>query len=173
MQILHIDLRSLDADYADLRYSDENLNEFESRQLPLSEIQDLIDLMERDYYVALPEGYVKTGRRLYNWLDGSDRWLSTRLGSWAAVLAILVPRGDANATGERLAHLPWEVMRNLAPTICYSALMPPYYGSMMSYSASIDCYIESIVSSRCSSASHSLRDTRMADSLQWMSSSVA
>ncbi|WP_121969268.1 tetratricopeptide repeat protein [Leptolyngbya sp. BC1307] len=104
MQILHIDLRSLDVDYADLRYSGENLNAFAERWLPLAEIQDLIDLMERDYYVALPEGSVKTGRRLYEWLDGSDRWLSSLLGSGSAVLAI--------ATGERLAHLPWEVMHD-------------------------------------------------------------
>ncbi|PZO47631.1 MAG: NB-ARC domain-containing protein, partial [Phormidesmis priestleyi] len=103
-QILHIDLRSLTADYADLRYSEGNLNAFEARRLPLADIQDLIEQMERDYYVALPEAYVKTGRRLYEWLDGSDRWLSTLLGSGAAVLAI--------ATEQRLAHLPWEVLHD-------------------------------------------------------------
>ncbi len=103
-QILHIDLRRLTADYADLRYSEGNLNAFEARRLPLADIQDLIEQMERDYYVALPEEYVKTGRRLYEWLDGSDRWLSTLLGSGAAVLAI--------ATEQRLAHLPWEVLHD-------------------------------------------------------------
>ena len=88
-KIVHIDLRSLDGDYADLRYSEENLNDFEPRRLPLSEIQDLIATMERDYYVTLPENYATTGRRLYEWIDGSDRALSKRLeGAGTTVLAI-------------------------------------------------------------------------------------
>ncbi|MGC1527621.1 MAG: hypothetical protein WA783_16375, partial [Phormidesmis sp.] len=73
--IIHVDLRSLSEDYADLRYSQENLNDFEARRLPLAQIADLIDLMERDYYVTLPEDYATTGRRLYDWIDGSDRAL--------------------------------------------------------------------------------------------------
>ena len=104
-KIVHVDLRSLDEDYADLRYSGENLNAFEPRRLPLAEIQDLIAAMERDYYVTLPEDYAKTGRRLYEWIDGSDRALSKRLeGAGTTVLAI--------ALSERLAHLPWEVMHD-------------------------------------------------------------
>jgi len=106
MKILHIDLRSLTPDYADLRYSEGSLDAFESRRLPLADIQDLIELMARDYFVALPEDYAKTGRRLYAWLDGRDCWLSTLLGQsgGAAVLAI--------ATEQRLAHLPWEVLHD-------------------------------------------------------------
>ncbi len=106
MQILHIDLRSIDEGYADLRYGWENLNAFEGRRLALAEIEDLIALMERDYYVALPEDYVKTGRRLYDWLDGCDRWLAQLLerAQSGVVLAI--------ATTERLSHLPWEVLHD-------------------------------------------------------------
>jgi hypothetical protein len=34
---------------------------------------DLIDIAEQDYYIsAFPEDYGVTGRRLYNWLDGSQ-----------------------------------------------------------------------------------------------------
>ncbi len=110
MQILHIDLRLIDGSYADLRYGWENPNAFESRRLPLAEIQDLIDLMEVDYYLdrrlALPEDYVKTGRRLYAWLDGSDRWLAQRLDSAKAGVVLAI------ATSGRLSHLPWEVLHD-------------------------------------------------------------
>ena len=102
--IVHIDLRSLSEDYADLRYSQENLNAFEPRRLPLAQIADLIDLMERDYYVTLPEDYATTGRRLYDWIDGSGELSTLLAGSGTTVLAI--------ALSERLAHLPWEVMHD-------------------------------------------------------------
>ncbi|MEO1400371.1 MAG: tetratricopeptide repeat protein [Cyanobacteria bacterium J06635_1] len=106
MRILHIDLRPLDTDYADLRYGWENPNDFQSRRLPLAEIQDLIDRMERDYYVALPEDYAKTGQRLYQWLDGTDRWLGQLIdGAQAGVVL-------AMAAKARLAHLPWEVLHD-------------------------------------------------------------
>ncbi|HEY9871914.1 MAG TPA: CHAT domain-containing protein, partial [Candidatus Obscuribacterales bacterium] len=50
--------------------------------------------------------FTTTGQQLYNWLDGSDRWLSRALS----------PRRDkvvlAIATTENLAHLPWEVLHD-------------------------------------------------------------
>ncbi|MBD2208527.1 hypothetical protein H6G27_01415 [Nostoc linckia FACHB-104] len=62
------------------------------RSLPIKEIADLIELAERDYYVSsLPEDYAVTGRRLYDWLDGSDRYLQSLLDKYrrkGVVLAI-------------------------------------------------------------------------------------
>ncbi len=111
MHILHIDLSRASEDYADLRYGWENPNAFEPRRLPLAEIRELIALMERDYYVALPEDLVKTGRRLYQWLDGSDRWLAQlldqRLNEAKTDLVVL-----AMTTSKQLAHLPWELLHD-------------------------------------------------------------
>ncbi|MBD2336908.1 hypothetical protein H6G64_07860 [Calothrix sp. FACHB-156] len=49
-------------------------------------------MAERDYYVSsLPEDYAVTGRRLYDWLDGSDRYLQSLLDKYrrkGVVLAI-------------------------------------------------------------------------------------
>ncbi|MFN6518952.1 MAG: hypothetical protein RMY29_031285 [Nostoc sp. CreGUA01] len=81
MQTLHLDLKPVAENYVELRYFVDNPNQYEKRRrsppqasLPLSEIADLIKLAERDYYVSFfPEDYTVTGRRLYNWLDGSDR----------------------------------------------------------------------------------------------------
>ncbi|MDZ7970586.1 MAG: CHAT domain-containing protein [Nostoc sp. DedSLP03] len=108
MQTLHLDLKPVDENYVELRYFIDNPNQYEKRSLPLSEITDLIQLAERDYYVSfLPEDYTVTGRRLYNWLDGSDRWLQPLLDKYRREGIVL-----AIATSEKLAHLPWEVLHD-------------------------------------------------------------
>nr|MDZ8047224.1 tetratricopeptide repeat protein [Nostoc sp. DedQUE02] len=108
MQTLHLDLKPVDENYVELRYFVDNPNQYEKRSLPLSEIADLIQLAERDYYVAdLPEDYTVTGRRLYNWLDGSDRTLQPLLDKHRREGIVL-----AIATTEKLAHLPWEVLHD-------------------------------------------------------------
>jgi hypothetical protein len=108
MAILHIDLRpTSDRSYVTLRYGWDNLNRHSPRTLPLAEIEDLIALMERDYYGLLPEHFVTTGQRLYRWLDGTDRWLERTLREQPRepLIALAIA-----ATG-RLAHLPWKVLR--------------------------------------------------------------
>ncbi|MEH2221785.1 tetratricopeptide repeat protein [Nostoc sp.] len=108
MQTLHLDLKSVAENYVELRYFVDNPNHYGRRSLPLSEIADLIKLAERDYYVsAFPEDYTVTGRRLYNWLDGSDRWLQPLLDKYRREGIVL-----AIATTEKLAHLPWEVLHD-------------------------------------------------------------
>ncbi|MBE8997276.1 tetratricopeptide repeat protein [Nostoc sp. LEGE 12447] len=108
MQTLHLDLKPVDENYVELRYFIDNPNKYERRSLPLSEIADLIKLAERDYYVSFfPEDYTITGRRLYNWLDGSDRWLQPLLDKHRGEGIVL-----AIATSEKLAHLPWEVLHD-------------------------------------------------------------
>ncbi len=108
MQILHLDLKLVADNYVELRYFTDNPNQYEKRSLPLSEITDLIELAECDYYVsAFPEDYTVTGRRLYNWLDGSDRWLQPLLNKYRREGIVL-----AIAVTEKLAHLPWEVLHD-------------------------------------------------------------
>ncbi len=105
MQIIHLDLRALTDTAVELRYLTDSVNQ--GRSLPLSQIADLIKKDERDYYVPLPEDYALIGQRLYDWLDGTERWLSELLnvhGKQGVVLAI--------ATAHRLAHLPWEVLHD-------------------------------------------------------------
>ncbi len=107
MQVLHLDLRQLNDERAELRYFFDNPNDYEERSLALREIQDLLQIAERDYYTILPENFTVTGQKLYNWLDGSDRWLARALEKYSRdgiVLAIVV--------AGKLAHLPWEVLHN-------------------------------------------------------------
>lgn len=72
MKTLHLDLKVVGDNYAELRFFFDNPNDYKTRSLPLEEIADLIQLAEQDYYVRLHEDYAITGRKLYHWLDGSD-----------------------------------------------------------------------------------------------------
>ena len=107
MRILHLDLKPIGDDYAEFRYFWENPNEYQPRQLALSEISGLMQRAEERYYTTLPEDYAKTGQALYNWLDGTDRRLESALNQYrrdGIVLAIAASQG--------LAHLPWEVLHD-------------------------------------------------------------
>jgi tetratricopeptide (TPR) repeat protein len=107
-------------DYVELRYFTDNYNKYEKRSLPLSEITDLIELAERDYYVSsFAEDYAVTGLRLYNWLDGSDRWLQKLINQYQRQRIIL-----AIATAEKLAHLPWEVLHDDTSFLVQQSIIP-------------------------------------------------
>ncbi|OKH14298.1 hypothetical protein NIES592_09480 [Fischerella major NIES-592] len=125
MQVLHLALKAVDGNYVELRYFVDNPNEYERRLLPLSEVEDLIGLAERDYYVSsFPQDYTVTGRRLYNWLDGSDRWLQSLLDKYrreGVVLAIntgfvktqiVETQFIASPQSACLHHLPWEILHD-------------------------------------------------------------
>ncbi len=107
MQILHFDLKSTQDNYVELHYFESNPNHYKSRSLPLTEIADLIQLAERDYYIPLPEDYTKTGQKLFNWLDGNDRFLQQLLDKHRGKGVVL-----AISTSENIAHLPWELLHD-------------------------------------------------------------
>src|SRR4028118_337809 len=78
MKILHLDLKSVQDNYVEIRYFLDNPNPYESRRLCLTEIADLIKLAEQDYYVVRPVPYPETGKRLFDWLDGTERLFSRK-----------------------------------------------------------------------------------------------
>jgi tetratricopeptide (TPR) repeat protein len=120
VQILHLDLKAIAGNYVELRYFTDNYNKYEKRTLPLSEITDLIELAERDYYVSsFAEDYAVTGLRLYNWLDGTDRWLQKLINQYQRQGIIL-----AIATAEKLAHLPWEVLHDGKSFLVQRSIIP-------------------------------------------------
>lgn len=107
MQVLHLDLRQLNDEQAELRYFFDNPNDYNERMLGLAEIQDLLQVAERDYYTNLPAQFDITGLQLYGWLDGTERWLSAAINKHRRQGLVL-----AIATTGRLAHLPWEVLHD-------------------------------------------------------------
>ncbi len=117
MQILHLDLKPVGENYAELRYFFDNANQYQRRSLPLEAIAEVIELAETGYYsphesIILRsrlsvDDYTLTGRKLFNWLDGSDRFLQQAINQYwreGIVLAI--------AASAKLAHLPWELLHD-------------------------------------------------------------
>ncbi len=107
IKILHISLTQQGNDYVSLRYFWDNPNDYQEHRLPLTEIQDLKDRANTDYYTRLPEDYAKIGQKLYNWLDKSDRILANALNQTRQNGLIL-----AISTDKGLAHLPWELLHD-------------------------------------------------------------
>ncbi|GAB4226358.1 MAG: CHAT domain-containing protein [Elainellaceae cyanobacterium] len=109
MRILHLDLKPIQGETVELRSFWENPNEYDDRTLALAEIQTLIQQVEEDYYVSprLQADLATTGRRLFQWLDGSNRWLVSKLAQHPGEVIVL-----AIAVAGKLAHLPWEVLHD-------------------------------------------------------------
>jgi hypothetical protein len=109
--VVIVQLKEIDEQFVELRYRVAGSVEYQSRNLPSAEIAGLYDFIDSpfdsdNYYLP------KLGRKLFDWLDGSQRWLSE---------SILQGRGYANeqhsqgliiaidAQG-RLGGLPWEIL---------------------------------------------------------------
>ncbi|MBW4465329.1 MAG: CHAT domain-containing protein, partial [Pegethrix bostrychoides GSE-TBD4-15B] len=103
MPLLHIQLFLRPDQRVELRYFTQNPNQFESRWLDLGEIAELLKRADTDYYTRHPENFAQTGRKLFDWLDGSDRWLKQHLPQNAKGAVAIETAGN-------LAHLPWEVL---------------------------------------------------------------
>lgn len=104
---LHISLTPLDTDRVELRYWQDNPNAFTPRTLAAGEVADLAAKAEAEYYAISEPDLVAVGKRLFAWLDGSDRWLARELdGLRGTAVALLIE------AAKPLAHLPWEVLHD-------------------------------------------------------------
>lgn len=106
MKPLYIKLHPLDQDRIELRYWQDRI-QYESQVLALSDIQNLIQTSETDYYNQVSNSLIPVGQQLFHWLDGSGRWLSRAIQDCPAEGLIL-----AIDTSAGLAHLPWEVLHD-------------------------------------------------------------
>ncbi|MEO0841209.1 MAG: CHAT domain-containing protein [Cyanobacteria bacterium J06643_5] len=107
MQVLRFDLKPSQDNYVELRYFFKNSIQYEERYLNLAEITDLVQIAERDYYTALPEQHDVTGKRLFDWLDGDDRWLSRAIRECRGEELVVAIKAE-----QQLTHLPWEVLHD-------------------------------------------------------------
>ncbi len=105
MEIIQIQLRDATETTVELRYRLAEKPHYESRTLPFTEIGELLQQGERDFYQLLPNA-VGIGKKLFIWLDGDGRWLSRAISQCRTGLVIAIN------TTEKLAHLPWEVLHD-------------------------------------------------------------
>ncbi|HHP7245837.1 MAG TPA: CHAT domain-containing protein, partial [Elainellaceae cyanobacterium] len=111
MQILHFELQPPGETSVELRYFTDNRNQYESRRLLLQEIADLIEQAQADYYVRarVQADHATVGQKLFNWIDGSDRWLLTLMRPYLNRGEGIILAMSAKGT---LGHLPWELLHD-------------------------------------------------------------
>jgi tetratricopeptide (TPR) repeat protein len=104
MKTLHLQLKESDRRTVELRY--QSGSGYTSQILNLAEIQELLEA-ERVNYTEQNPRLVEFGQRLFNWLDGSGRWLSRLIDGQSDRLIVL-----AIDCSQRLAVLPWETLHD-------------------------------------------------------------
>ena len=117
MNVVRLELKQIssadDRQLAELRYwlPGENQTQYKSRKLELAEIAELYDfidslpetLRERDF-TTRSLNLLQLGRRLFDWLDGTERWLAQAIEKQGRDLVLAI-----DAQGQ-LGGLPWEIL---------------------------------------------------------------
>src|SRR4051794_26660634 len=107
--VVFVSLTEIGADQVEMRYWRDDPNQFTRRTLDTLEIAALARKAEADYYAIGDPDLVEIGKRLFRWLDDTDRWLVRELelaSIGAGPVALLI-----QAT-QKLGHLPWEVLHD-------------------------------------------------------------
>jgi tetratricopeptide (TPR) repeat protein len=104
MKTLHLQLKECDRRTVELRY--QSGSGYTSQILNLAEIQELLEAEKVNYTEQNPR-LVEFGQRLFNWLDGSGRWLSRLIDGQSDRLLVL-----AIDCSQGLAVLPWETLHD-------------------------------------------------------------
>jgi hypothetical protein len=103
MDIIFLELKLTEDQLAELHYRLPGQVQYESRNLRLVEIAGLYDFANRDFTKNNPN-LAKIGQQLFNWLDGSERWLSRSISQKRGGLALAI---DSQG---KLGGLPWEIL---------------------------------------------------------------
>jgi tetratricopeptide (TPR) repeat protein len=103
MNIVYLELKPRDEQFAELRYRVPENTQYQSRNLPLEEIAGLYDFADTDFAKNSPD-LAKIGRKLFDWVDGTERWLSRSIDQQRQGLILAINCQD------RLGGLPWEVL---------------------------------------------------------------
>ncbi len=103
MNVVCLELKPIDRQFAELRYWLPGQTQYQSRRLKLAEIEGLYDFIDRDFTKTNPH-LAQLGRKLFDWLDGTERWLAQAIAQNRGGLVLAI---DAQ---EQLGGLPWEVM---------------------------------------------------------------
>jgi hypothetical protein len=106
---LELEIFEQSSDYSELRLRGGD-KELRTRGLNRAAVDDLVEVVEHAYaedsiaqWVFAPAALRDLGEKLFNFLDGDERWFSQVLAD---------PRGVTVriAAGQRLRHLPWELI---------------------------------------------------------------
>ena len=116
MQHLTLRITQQTEDHIAIRLMDAHGREQDRRALPGHEVRTWLRQTEEyygDYFRAHVNNLAELGQRLFDWLNGEQRWLQTALQKYPDLTLSVSVDGDVSqATPKRLRHLPWELLYN-------------------------------------------------------------
>jgi NACHT domain len=98
MNVVRLELKQIvstkaDRQLAELRYWLPGQTQYKSRKLELAEIAELYDFIDRDFSTR-NLNLLQLGRRLFDWLDGNERWLAQAIEQQGRDLVLAIDAQD-------------------------------------------------------------------------------
>ncbi|WP_319576497.1 tetratricopeptide repeat protein [uncultured Desulfobacter sp.] len=110
MKIINFKFKKVNSKHIELRYFVDNPNDFKRRILDVKEeIESLIKSADLNFFIRWKADLKKTGKDLFSWLDGSDRFFSKIIHCYRENARILIL---AFHSDDVLSDLPWEILHN-------------------------------------------------------------
>jgi hypothetical protein len=132
MNVVRLELKQMasakaERQLAELRYWLPGQTQYKSRKLALAEIDELYDFIDRDF-TTRNLNLLQLGRRLFDWLDGTERWLAQAIAGGATCQTSARMHSGTCLAGRRaieqqgrdlvlaiddqdqLGGLPWEIL---------------------------------------------------------------
>jgi hypothetical protein len=122
MNVVRLELKQIasaktERQSAELRYWLPGQTQYKSRKLTLAEIAELYDFIDRDF-TTRNLNLLQLGRRLFDWLDGTERWLAQAIEQQSRDLVLAINAQD------RLGGMPWEILANAQGFLVGRSIVP-------------------------------------------------
>jgi hypothetical protein len=122
MNVVRLELKQIAGDKADkqlaeLRYWLPGQIQYKSRKLALAKIAELYDFIDRDFSTR-NLNLLQLGRKLFDWLDGTERWLAQAIEQQGRDLVLAIDAQD------RLGGLPWEILADAQGFLVGRSIVP-------------------------------------------------
>jgi tetratricopeptide (TPR) repeat protein len=125
MDVAIVQLKTIDEQFVELRYRVAGSVQYESRKLAKAEIENLYDFdryfdryLDRDFDRHSAH-LAEIGQRLFDWLDGNERWLSRSIAQYGRRGLVIAIHAQAGLGG-----LPWEVLYDKKGFLVNRSIIP-------------------------------------------------
>jgi tetratricopeptide (TPR) repeat protein len=125
MEVVVVQLKEIDEQFVELRYLVAGSVQYESRKLAKAEIEKLddfdryFDRHSSRYFDRHSSNMAEIGQRLFDWLDGDERWLSGSIERHQRRGLIIAIHDEAGLGG-----LPWEVLYDKKGFLVQRSIIP-------------------------------------------------
>lgn len=110
MKIIHFKIEQTNSDDIELRYYLDQPDDYETRALNLETFREWHNEAEAKFYTSFRGDLSKIGQKIYDWIDGADRFLARKIQYCIKDNPDLLVL--AFSTDDKLSHIPWEILHD-------------------------------------------------------------